>query len=104
MEVISTLCISFPWVFSTLFFFIMYIKAILRIFKVINANEKIEKSEAYIFMHFMMLLFYEIGWFIELITSIFFPHKILPNIFRATAVFLSNLSLAIILLFSVCRF
>jgi glucan phosphoethanolaminetransferase (alkaline phosphatase superfamily) len=39
-----------------LIFFIIWIKAIVRIFKLIQTNDKVKKAEKYIIIHFMVIL------------------------------------------------
>ena len=104
MSSIYCLFLSIPAAILVVFLYTMFFKAILRIFKSISSIEKVKKAEMYIIIHFLVILFGSFGNFLDTLLVIDNSDKQMPSLFCLISIFLSNLSLCIILMFPVCRY
>jgi hypothetical protein len=57
MDSIYCLFLSIPTLITAMFFWTIFVRAIIRIFKSIATTDKVKKAEAYILIHFMVLFF-----------------------------------------------
>jgi hypothetical protein len=99
----SILAFMIPHAIIGLFYLTMFACSIVRIFGLFKMTNKIEKAEFYIFLHLLVILSLLISTLIEMIINL--DRSLNLEVFIGTPIsyFLSNLSVALILLFSICK-